>query len=380
MGCLHSITENTTNNRFALHVRAPLDLTPIAETCFNASDGQVIAQGFGDAPWDYTWYDEMGNTIREMTGMMTADTAEDLAPGFYQVVVTNQSEQCNTASGFVQVTAAQQASMDVTVSADHCNATGDGSLFLFGHEDYVWNVEVIHSQSQEIITLEGITGDSLITELSHGLYTINANNNCDNLIVIEDIDLSDVNAVVADFEASSTNISLNDDGVVMFFNTSSDNVTQALWDFGDGTAESLEFNPVHTFLSAGIYDVKMTASNGTCEDSTTTTVTVTGINPGSGTGLLEDMTSLSSEEIVNKLDFETIASDGFLKISSSQPLDVPVDITLFSAEGKLVLQHTSSDFPAEGIKLNIGHLPAGYFILIVSSYEVQLINDSFIKH
>jgi PKD repeat protein len=79
---------------------------------------------------------------------------------------------------------------------------------------------------------------------------------------------------VASFTASVT------DGLapltVQFTDTSSNTPTSWEWDFGDGSAHSVEQSPVHTF-NAGTYTVTLTSTNsGGSSDPVTTTITVAG--------------------------------------------------------------------------------------------------------
>jgi PKD repeat protein len=48
---------------------------------------------------------------------------------------------------------------------------------------------------------------------------------------------------------------------VQFTDTSVDNPTTWVWNFGDGTPTSPDQNPAHTYTSAGVYQVTLTASN-----------------------------------------------------------------------------------------------------------------------
>jgi PKD repeat protein len=47
---------------------------------------------------------------------------------------------------------------------------------------------------------------------------------------------------------------------VQFMDTSQGDITERVWDFGDGTAVSAEHDPAHTFAAAGTYAVKLTVS------------------------------------------------------------------------------------------------------------------------
>ncbi len=58
--------------------------------------------------------------------------------------------------------------------------------------------------------------------------------------------------------------------IVSFSDKSPGNVTLWEWDFGDGSAQSVKQNPVHTYTSAGWFSVKLkvTYANGTSRDTT----------------------------------------------------------------------------------------------------------------
>jgi S-layer protein (TIGR01567 family) len=75
-----------------------------------------------------------------------------------------------------------------------------------------------------------------------------------------------------------TNVTDNEGSVpliVQFNDTSTNNPTSWSWDFNDdGTEDSDEENPVHTFDSVGTYNVTLTVENGDGSDTATTTITV----------------------------------------------------------------------------------------------------------
>ena len=372
------VTEDMAEDRFAIHVSAPLDVTPLAESCDEAEDGTIVAQGFGDAPWTFTWYDEMGTVIREVEDMTTADTAEDLPPGFYEVIVTNQSEQCNTASRIVQVEAAPQETIEATSSVDNCNTSEDGTITFFASEDYTWDISLTNSEDGETINLEAITGDSTLTDLPFGVYTVDVVSNCGNAHDIENFDLRDHNAVFAEFGANSTNVSLNDGGSIYFFNSSSDNTSNVMWDFGDGSLDSLNFDPQHTFTEAGIYTVKLTAINGDCEDTTEMMVTITGIAPGTGNGQIEDMLGLTAEEVI-QTEFEVIVTAENIRVTPEVAIDEAVVITVFLLNGQVAIDEQFGNLPEGGIDVNIGSLLPGLYTMSVTTEAEVLHSEEFAK-
>lgn len=79
-------------------------------------------------------------------------------------------------------------------------------------------------------------------------------------------------APVADFIASSTNITVNN--TIQFTDKSTNLPTSWSWNFGDGSALVTTKNPTHSFSAAGNYTVTLTAANSTGSHTKTQTITV----------------------------------------------------------------------------------------------------------
>ena len=82
---------------------------------------------------------------------------------------------------------------------------------------------------------------------------------------------------VASFSASST--SGNAPLRVMFTDTSTGTPTSWNWSFGDGTQNSTERNPVHTYSKAGKYTVRLTIQNAAGSNSATKSSYINVVNP-----------------------------------------------------------------------------------------------------
>ena len=101
------------------------------------------------------------------------------------------------------------------------------------------------------------------TFITEGVYTVNltASNGVGSSAVKSRV--ITVNRVltppVANFTANPTEGSAP--LTVQFTDTSSNSPTEWTWNFGDGTS-SIEQNPEHTFITEGVYRVRLTASNG----------------------------------------------------------------------------------------------------------------------
>jgi len=78
----------------------------------------------------------------------------------------------------------------------------------------------------------------------------------------------------ADFGLSTTG---GEAPLSVTFSDRSSNAVSWLWDFGDGEIPSnrMQPSPVHTYMTAGTYTVKLTVNGAGGSDSETATITVT---------------------------------------------------------------------------------------------------------
>jgi PKD repeat protein len=77
-----------------------------------------------------------------------------------------------------------------------------------------------------------------------------------------------------DVIASFTYVLDANDFKTVIFTNESQNYTTVTWDFDDGSATSSEVNPTHTFPGDGVYNVKLTATNGSITDTYNKDVTI----------------------------------------------------------------------------------------------------------
>lgn len=117
------------------------------------------------------------------------------------------------------------------------------------------------------------------------------------------------------------------DLLVSFTDNSTGNVTDWLWDFGDGTT-SIEQNPSHSYAKEGSYTVslKVTGSGGDDTETITDYITVTG----------------STANSPYKTDFRTFVYPNPSKVTCTVkiPADISgtVDISVFDTNGAAVLR------------------------------------------
>lgn len=373
------VNEEMEDNRFALHIQAPVDVTVFHETCPEAEDGSILVQGFGEAPWDFTWFDEMGQTLKETEEVTVADLSDGLAPGFYEIMVENNAENCNSATRIVQVEAAPPQTIEVESDIATCNQLEDGKISVWASEDYTWNLQITQ-ENGDIIEIEGITGDSILTDLPFGLYDVEALNNCENTFDLETLNLRDPNAVNSAFTASESSISINNEGTVFFQNESSQNASEFVWDFGDGNLDSANYSAQHSFQNWGNYEVKLIARNGYCSDTTSTMINVTGAgNGGGGMGLGgEEMSDLTSEETVSN-EVEIVVGPITLKLTPEETVEEPIYVTIFNLNGQIVLEQQFPELSSGGLDVDISALDSGIFTINVTTATTQVYSEEFVK-
>jgi PKD repeat protein len=149
--------------------------------------------------------------------------------------------------------------------------------------------------------------------------------------------------VVLPFPAANYTQLINNQTVT--FTNSSTNATSYLWDFGDGMT-STEASPVHTYISAQTYTVKLTASNQ-CSSTTKTGFVV----------LTTKVQELTSDY---KLNILPNPSSGDFSVQLESPRTEDVQLNLFNAQGALLKTITGvskpglNTFPFEGLHLSKG--------------------------
>ena len=84
-----------------------------------------------------------------------------------------------------------------------------------------------------------------------------------------------IGTVAAAFTPSITTICEGQS--VLFTDNSVGNPNTWGWNFGDGGSSTAQ-NPTHTYASAGVYTVTLTASNGACSDTDVQVALIT-VNP-----------------------------------------------------------------------------------------------------
>lgn len=139
----------------------------------------------------------------------------------------------------------------------------------------------------------------------------------------------------------------------IFFTDKSAHAEQLLWMFGDGTS-STQADPVHTYYTKNLFEVKQVAYNGTCLPDT---VTVS-IDMRSGTGIDE-------AEALNSLTVFPNPTSGKVSLLWNTLSENPINIRVLSITGQVFMMREYPSLPE--LTLDLSDFPEGIYILQIAS-------------
>lgn len=255
------ISDTTDLPRFVLHISLPIEKNIQHPTCNNQNDGKIIAKGSGAGPWTYTWKDLNGQVIRTINNIQTSDTLSNLAPGFYIVEV--QNTLCGNFSDTIQIINPSPITVNYSITQPTCKNSEDGLIELLpagGTEPYNFNWS------------DGTSSQSLYNAQAamYQVQIVDANL-CSSAFSFV---LNALYPVSSEFACSADTVYLQNNAANVQFTNLSVGAVSFEWDFDDGEDVITTANPNYTFISEGIYIVKLKAINQSCDDIYEKTIVV----------------------------------------------------------------------------------------------------------
>ena len=252
-----TISDTTTAPRFLLHFSNPLQKQISGITCNGAGNGSIIISGESGSTWNFSWEDMQGNNI-QTTWNVSADTLDNLTPGFY--VLTLSGAICSDLTDTVYIEEPLPISTLVNYTNESCNSATDGAI------------DISVSGGTQPFTYEWSNGEITedISALDSGTYhvIISDANGCSGSA---DIGISTTTTLIAAFSVSSNTVAKDEE--VQFTNTSSGAQSYS-WNFGDGSACNTSSNPIHTYSNAGLYNITLEAIYGSCTETYSNSIVV----------------------------------------------------------------------------------------------------------
>lgn len=153
-------------------------------------------------------------------------------------------------------------------TTDQTCAGNDGAVAMLQLGDTEWNYSLLDANGNVVDANAQLNGTHVAANLVAGTYQMQLTHSS-GYNVTRSITVAGAAMVAADFESVLT----TEIGEIISFNNVSAGATTYTWDFGDGNT-STDVAPAHVYAQAGVYTVTLTASNGTCTDSYTSTLKV----------------------------------------------------------------------------------------------------------
>lgn len=156
---------------------------------------------------------------------------------------------------------------------------------------------------------------------------------------------------VPDAAFLSTN---NDTLSVAFTDISTNNPTNWLWDFGDGTTSILQ-NPTHVYAMGGTYQVNLLATNGCGNTDTTLSVYVSGIG-------------LAENDFDAQITLSPNPSTGLVTLATEKSFEM-LDVTVADVTGKTVYKTNWLPSTERELLLDLSVLPNGVYLIQVTNTQ-----------
>jgi PKD repeat protein len=383
--------EQSLETRFALYVSAPLHHDKMDERCPGDSDGIAVVQGFGAAPWNFTWYNADGDMVHQTLGSSEPDTMEGLEAGFYEVVVENTSAQCNTATNVIEIVPAPQELINSEVLTLTCTGEFDGSLEVDLEETYKWNVSIFNSNNSVVSQFNEQQSDTTVVNLAADTYHILAQSSCGTMLEISDLEVINPQSVEAEFIVYQDVLNIAAGEMLLAPNTSS-NAVEFIWNFGNGVTDSTAVDGQQIYMVAGVYEVTLTAMNPSCSDTFSHTFTVinetdeTDTDEGEENGASNGFSTLTTADVGagkptdadQKLNINY--SSHQITVKSLIDIQETVIFQIFNSAGQLVHEEVKDQLTTSPTDLQIGHLAQGVFYLNISAGDQLIQSEKFLKN
>jgi PKD repeat protein len=161
--------------------------------------------------------------------------------------------------------------------------------------------------------------------------------------------------VIAGYTVPSSTVYLDDGGSLQFTNISVGGL-QYVWDFGTGQS-STQTNPLYTFAAPGNYNVKLTAFNGVCYNTSSNIIAVS-----ASVGIAGINSHVSG--------FQAFESAGVLNLDFGSSSTNNVDIHIHNMLGQLVFSYSDLKIVNQHIALTIKHFRSGVYIVRVTDGDI----------
>jgi hypothetical protein len=306
----------------------------INPVCFGDTDGQIdVTITGGTPPFNYLWDN----------GQISQDLV-NLGIGTYEVTIQDSSG-CTLAKSY-QISSPSAITTSVTVMGETCYGEDDGVIKLntnggWGAYEYNWSNGAIGPENQD---------------LAPGSYDVTITDTYGCSDEQNGILIQAGSQVIAGYTVPTSTVYLDDGGSLQFTNISVGGA-QYVWDFGNGQSSTLT-NPLYTFNAPGNYDVKLTAINGVCSNTSSNMIAVS-----ASVGIA----GIDSQVF----GFDAFEADGLLNLNFGSSSINNVDIQIHNMLGQLVFSYSDLKVVNQHIALTVKDFRSGVYIVRVIDGDIN---------
>ena len=220
--------------------------------------------------------------------------------------------------------------LETTNSTCFGDDNGSAELTLVNHGGTAPDkVQWLTSNGSLILDDYQAKGRSALNNLKAGNYSIAVESGTLNCAASKSFTIFEPGEMAPAFTLANSRNHVNQNEEIKFNNTSTGDILTYTWDFGDGFTSS-ETAPTHSFNQVGIFEVKLTASNGNsdCNVSSTSTVKV-----------IERETTLGLEEILSNAGFNYVVANDILRLTFTEDISQDTPLKIISLQGQELIYH-----------------------------------------
>jgi len=275
------------------------------------------------------------------TGNMWSTTATTNAitvtsSGSYTVTETDVNGCMSTsAATVVSVSSAPVPTIAVTGSTSLC-AGQSVMLTASASDTYSWSPGGATTQS--------------ITVTSAGTYNVTTT----NAVTCSGVGTSASTSVTVSPVPTAAGSAVSTSGSVVTFGNTSSGATIYNWNFGDASNSSAT-SPVHAYATNGTYTVTLIASNGTCSDTVSFSVSIT--------------VGISELQNINGVNLfpNPVSQEATMNINLNEATEIIVNV--YDITGKIVANVYNGSLNAgmNTLTVNVSSLQAGIYFTVINS-------------
>lgn len=249
-----------------------------------------------------------GNTALVLLEDLKTGTMHNLRGGSYSFTANVQDDEMRFVLHFVP-------EANITATAVGCDGTGSNITVDMGTHTVntatiLWDeitVTDVNGNNQMINNVSGVAYQA--NDVDAGNYTVTFTYG--TYTTTEVVEIIAADRVIVDAELSANELNI---GEPIYLTDLTTGATNIVWELGDGSTVSNVNSFAHSYLTEGVYNIKLSASNTECTDEKNFRVTVTNKTTGIANAEGLDAISMYADQQNIYLNFNSYTKDEEAKV------------------------------------------------------------------